>query len=112
MEKEKKNGRKPTRSEARQIAQKITFEQIKAMLTTAKSSITDWTSHSRLNKTLSKGMTWNIMTKALRPDMHILVKTNLVMEYGEYLPEELRLSEKPRKTFPIVAHANPIDLNF
>ncbi len=83
------------RNDARKIAETITNEQLQQMFDTAKAKITDWTQVSNVNKGLTKGVSWNILTAGfdVNKEIHILAKTNMVREFGEFLPNQL----KPRK---------------
>ena len=87
------------RNEARKIAETITNEQIKEMFDKAQSEIKDWAKVSSVNKGLTKGSAWNILTKAFNVDdkIHILAKTNMVREFGDFLPIELRIPKKIKK---------------
>lgn len=85
------------RNEARKIAETITNEQLQAMFNTAKEMITDWTKVSDVNLGLTKGTSWNILAEDfdVNERYHIMEKTNMVREFGEFLPKEL----KPKKIF-------------
>jgi hypothetical protein len=67
------------------IAETITNEELLDMFNNAKENITDWT----------KGVSWNILAKDfdMNHKYHILAKTNMVREFGEFLPDQL----KPQK---------------
>ena len=98
------------RSDAKKIAETITNEQLKNMLDTAKSSIKDWTKVSIVNKGLTKGTAWNILGKDfdITYKYHILAKQNMIREFGEFLPSELKI-KKPKKPYPnTVIHQDPI----
>lgn len=79
------------------------------MMENAKEKITDWTKVSTVNKTFTKGVAWNILCKDFDENYnyHVLAKTNMIREFGEYLPEELKPKkvEKPKIT-PV--HRDPI----
>lgn len=97
------------RHDARKIAETITNDQIQRMFDSAKKSIRDWMVVSNVNKGMSKGAAWNILTKAfdINKRIHILAKTNMVREFGEFLPWELRPLKKQRATRTPV-HQDPI----
>lgn len=84
------------RNDARKIAETITNNQLQQMFDTAKTNIKDWTKVSSVNKGATKGLAWNILARDfdVNADHHILAKTNMVREFGEFLPEEL----KPKNT--------------
>jgi hypothetical protein len=95
---------------AKVIAKTITNEQIQKMFAMAKESIKDWTVTSNVNKGMSRGAAWNILTKGFDvndPHIHILAKTNMVREFGEFLPEELKPAKKQRRAYAPI-HQEPI----
>lgn len=98
------------RNDARKIAETISNEQIQQMFENAKSKITDWTKVSTANKGLTKGTAWNILAKDfdVNKTHHILAKKNMVWEFGDFLPEELKI--KRQKTIRSIppAHQDPI----
>ena len=83
------------KNDARKIAETITNEQLKNMFDNAKANITDWTKVSNVNKGMSKGVSWNILAKDFNVNSihHILAKTNMVREFGEFLPDHLKLQK-------------------
>lgn len=87
------------RTDARKIAEIITNEQIQEMFNMAKSKITDWSVVSSVNKGISKGVGWNILAKDfdIATKYHILAKINMIREFGEFLPTELKPQKKSRK---------------
>lgn len=101
------------RSAARQIAENITAEQLKETLLNAKRGINDWMQVSRINKGMTKGAAFNILSAAPIDDkMHIIAKTNIVREFGEFLPKQLLPTPKPKKEYKPSWHEEPKDLNF
>lgn len=97
--------------DAKLIARTITNEQIQEMIDTAKKNITDWTVASVCNKLMSKGVAWNILVNVFdvdKPNHHLLHKMNLIREFGEYLPDELKPNPKPKKPFIKPIHQDPI----
>lgn len=97
------------RYDAKRIAQTITNDQLDQMFQKAKESITDWTKTSSVNKGLTKGAAWNILAKDfdVNHSYHILAKANMVREFGEFLPEELKPQKKEKNpSTPI--HQEPI----
>jgi len=97
------------RKQARKIAETITNEQIKQMFDNAKAKIKDWTKTSLINKGMTKGVAWNILAKDfdLETKHHILVKTNMVREFGEFLPDELKPKKKEKRQFTQPTHQDP-----
>ena len=97
------------RTAAREIAETITPQQIKQMFDKAKENITDWRKVSVVNKGMSKGAAWNILAKDfdIEDEHHMIRKTNMVREFGEFLPDELK--PKPKLTLlSIIIHHDPI----
>ena len=87
-----------SRNDAREIAEAVTNQQLQQMFDNAKAAITDWTKTSRVNKAFTIGASWNIFTKGfdVNHNIHVLAKTNMVWEFGEYLPEEAKLHKEPK----------------
>ena len=98
------------RQDARKIAETITNEQLQQMFDNAKTGIKDWTKVSDVNKGMTKGVGWNILARNfdINGDHHILAKTNMIREFGEYLPEELKPEKiiKEKSKHPV--HHDPI----
>lgn len=96
------------RSDAKRIAGTITNEQLKEMFDTAKSKITDWTKVATVNKGLTKGTAWNILAADfdVKAKHHIMAKTNMVREFGEFLPNSLKPKKQKRKLIP-PTHQDP-----
>lgn len=92
------------RNYAKKIAENITNEQLQDMLNSAKNNIKDWTKVSNCNKGLTKGTAWNILAKDFNVlnNYSNLAKINMIREFGEYLPDELKIKKKPR------VYSNPI----
>jgi len=97
---------------AKQIAQKITNEQLKLMFDNAKANIKNWNIISNVNKGMSKGVAWNILADNfdINENYHILAKTNMIREFGEYLSDEFKPNKKKKETQSFV-HQNPKFLN-
>jgi len=97
--------------DAKLIAKTITNAQLQDMLDAAKIGITDWTVVSVVNRICSKGVAWNILANVFNVDdefHHLLHKMNLIREFGEYLPEDLKPKPKPKKPFIKPIHQDPI----
>ena len=96
------------RTNARKIAETITNEQLQQMFETAKNKITDWTKVSNINKGMTKGVAWNILSKDfdMSANYHILAKTNMVREFGEFLPDQAKPKREKRKVNASV-HQDP-----
>jgi len=98
------------RKVAREIAETISNEQIQQMFDNAKSKITDWTKTSLVNKGMTKGLAWNVLAKDfdLEVKHHIMVKINMVREFGDFLPDDLKPKKKAKVKFTKPTHQNPI----
>lgn len=96
------------RNDAHKIAETITNEQLQQMFETAKTKITDWTKVSNCNLGITKGVAWNILAKDfnITGNHHILAKTNMVREFGEFLPEALKPKKKTKQS-NLPTHQNP-----
>jgi len=97
------------RHDASKIAKTITNEQIQQMLDTAKKEIKNWKVVSNVNKGLTKGTAWNILAKNFDVNKeypHIALK-NMVWEFGDYLPEELKIPKKEKHSSVSPIHQEP-----
>lgn len=96
-------------SDARKIAETITNEQLQAMFDRAKAEIKDWEKVSAVNKGMTKGAAWNILAANfdVSKPWNVLAKKNMVWEFGDFLPDELKPKKKAR-SLPKVVHQNPI----
>lgn len=99
------------KQEADRLAETVTIEDLRAMFRNAQESITDWTAPSRVNKTATKGLSYNILSVGLNkenPRIHGIAKRNMIWEFGEYLPEY----EKPARRRAIAESPHHQDPNF
>lgn len=97
------------RKDARKIAETITNEQIQNMFNNAKSKINDWTKVSNVNKGITKGVSWNILAKDfdINTKYHILTKTNMIREFGEFLNEQIKPKKVDKKILNPPIHQEP-----
>ena len=97
------------RINAKKIAKTITNEQLKEMFEAAKANIIDWTKVSNVNKGLTKGVSWNILAKDfdVNKSYHILAKINMVREFGEFLPGQLKPKKSNRPLNKPPVHQEP-----
>jgi hypothetical protein len=101
------------RYEARKIAETITFEELKQMFMVAQKSITDWSKQAHVNKSMTKGSAFNLLSNGFGEgghytkdtNIHILAKTNMIWEFGEFLPNYIK-PKKKAKTIPTM-HQEP-----
>jgi hypothetical protein len=77
------------KSKAKAILDQITNEHIEIMFKNAKRNISNWEQISVLNKSFTKAMAWEILSKSFdkKSRLHEAQKLNLIREFGEYLPE-------------------------
>lgn len=98
------------RKDAKAIAANITNEELLTMLTNAKKYIKNWKVRSIVNKSMTKGVAWNILAKDFDVNYkyHILAKINMIREFGEYLPDHLKIMKEKKITDvkPII-HQDP-----
>lgn len=97
------------KSDSKKIAETITNEQLSQMFEKAKIGITDWTKVSNVNKTLTKGVAWNILASDfdVKTNYHIMAKINMIREFGEFLPENLKPIKKSKKNPVNLVHQEP-----
>ena len=96
------------RNEARSLAENVTGDDLEKMLEKAAENITDWHRVSRVNIWITIGYSYNLFKKGFDPNVpiHILAKTNMILEFGEYL----KTYEKPMRTkrnAPTPIHQDP-----
>lgn len=98
------------RATAKEVAKTITNEQLKQMFDNAKKQIGDWTKVSNVNKTFTKGAAWNVLAKGfdITYNYHWMAKVNMIHEFGEYLPEDLKPIRKVKDIMPDPVHQEPI----
>jgi len=101
------------RQEARQLAETITNQELLEMFNNAKINIFNWEAVSIVNKGMTKGTAWNILAKNFDVDEHhhVLAKTNMLREFGDYLPTEtdfIKKLEKKIKSEKPPVHQEPI----
>lgn len=99
------------RRDSREIAETITNQQLKQMFEKAKHEIKDWTKVSTINKGMTKGAAWNVLAKDFDENYnyHIMAKINMIREFGEFLPDELKPHvEKHKEPITEPYHQDPI----
>lgn len=79
------------RNEASKLADTVSLDDLKQMFKNAQTGVKDWTIASRVNKGLSLGVTYNILSKGLNEkqsanEIHHIAKTNMIWAFGEFLP--------------------------
>lgn len=98
------------RKDAKQIAEKITNDELLLMFESAKKNITNWEKNSLVNKGITKGTAWNILAKDfdLNYKYHILTKINMIREFGDYLPDYLKIKKIKKQNNIKPIHQEPI----
>lgn len=98
-------------SDAKKIAEVITYEQLSEMFNRAKKGINNWKEVSAVNKGMSKGTAWNILYKCFTPQIinDKMALKNMIWEFGDYLDNDLKVNKKGRINPSInVCHQEPI----
>jgi len=99
------------RHDAKIIAETITNDQLQQMFDTAKANITNWHVISLVNKGMTKGHAWNILASNfdVNANHHNLAKINMIREFGDYLPDSLKLKKTPKniQTGKYIHHTDP-----
>jgi hypothetical protein len=98
------------RQDARKISETITNQQLSEMFQKAKVGIKDWTAVSKVNKGMTKGSAWNVLASKFDVEhtYHIMGKINMIREFGEYLPDDLKPKKKTKRELPKPHHQDPI----
>lgn len=97
------------RNEAKQLADTATPEQLRQMFLNAQERITDWRQVSRVNKSMSKGTAFNILSAGsldVKTFASKIAVTNMIWEFGEYLPGYTKPLAKERTEIS-VHHQEP-----
>lgn len=98
-----------TKHEAMNLAERITNEQLLQMFKSAKDNINNWTEPSKVNKGLTKGAAWNVLAKDfnVNKDYIVIIKYNMIREFGKYLPDELKPTRAKRNIQGNPSHQEP-----
>lgn len=93
---------------AKQIAKTITNEQLQHMIKNASKKITNWEKVSVVNKSFTKGVAWNSLCRNfdVNHNYHIFQKMNMIREFGEFLPDEIKPQKRSRKRITPI-HQDP-----
>ncbi len=98
------------KTNAKKIAETITFEQLSKMFDRAKLNIMNWEEVSAVNKGMTKGAAWNILYKSLLPrvmNSPMIIK-NMIWEFGDYLDDDLKIKPKKKAKSDVkVFHQEP-----
>lgn len=97
------------KNDDRKIAESITNEQLQQMFETAKIKIKNWRKISNVNKRMTKGAIWNILAKDFYVNYNydIIIKTNMILEFGEFLPNQLKPQKKSKQQNNTPFHQEP-----
>lgn len=97
------------RPDANKIAETITNEQLLQMFNSAKDNIVNWNRVSNINKGMTRGAAWNVLAKDfnVNKDYKVIIKYNMIREFGKYLPDELKPIRKNRTIQGNPPHQEP-----
>lgn len=102
------------RATARKIAEFVTNAQLREMFEAAWTGVKDWESVSSVNKGFTRGAIWNLLTKNFdeSKEYHVLAKTNMIWEFGDFLPKEPQFAKPEKKKLPEIEpyHEDPVEL--
>ncbi|WP_447886784.1 hypothetical protein [Serratia fonticola] len=94
---------------AKTIAEDISREQLAAMFDRAKREVKDWRQVSNVNPGMTKGTAWNILYRGfIGGASHRIAVTNMIREFGEFLPDQLKPAKKPKRAEITPHHEEPI----
>lgn len=102
--------KKITKKEALEIAHNISNDNLETMFMNAMEGIEEWGETSYVNKGMTKGTSWNILAQNFDPEEKYgySAKCNMVREFGNFLPEDLRVKNPPESIFKVnVIHQEP-----
>lgn len=69
---------------AKEIAKRIGIAQLRQIMLDASDRIQDWQAPSRLNKRISRQVSWNILGRGLHGKVGWHVKLCILLEFGEF----------------------------
>lgn len=89
------------KSEASKLAETVSLDDLKQMFKNAQEGVKDWAIASRVNRGLSLGITYNILSKGLNEkqnatEIHQIAKRNMIWAFGEFLPGYKNPKKKER----------------
>jgi len=91
-----------TKFEASKLASLVTPKDLKQMFLNAQQQVTDWKEVSRINKGMTKGTAFNILTGSSSFEettiINDIVKRNMIWEFGEYLPQHIKLTKEEKES--------------
>ena len=99
------------KTNAKKIAETITFAQLQEMFNNARKNVNDWTEVSVVNKQMTKGTAWNILYPSLKPGImiHAMAVKNMIWEFGDYLPDHLKIKKQSKNVVAVnITHQEPI----
>ena len=97
------------KNDAKKIAEDISREQLADMFDRAKREVKDWRQVSNVNPCMTKGAAWNILYHGFVVGVNKRIcVANMIREFGEYLPDELKPARKPKRAEIIPHHEEPI----
>jgi len=96
------------RIDSKEVAKTISNEDLSIMFNNAKASVKDWRKRSLVNKSMTIGVSWNILAKDFNINhvYNMLIKTNMIRDFGEFLPNTIK-KHKYKKDEREPYHENP-----
>lgn len=96
------------KNDAKEIAEDVSREQLAAMFDRAKCEVKDWRQVSNVNAGMTKGTAWNILYHGfIGGASHRMAVTNMIREFGEFLPDKLKPARKPKRAEITPHHEEP-----
>lgn len=101
------------KSYAKKLAESVTNQELREMFYNAQRSITqwgNWEKASKVNKSLSIGTAFNILSYGVDSDefmdqkITLIAKFNMIREFGEYLPNYQPEQTKVKSNIKITHH--------
>jgi hypothetical protein len=96
------------RGESYEIAQKMSYEDLRIMLDRARRGIIDWHAPSKVYKPLTLGAAFNIISR-LKEDSPIGFKAMAIREYEEYIPRWITIPESAEEKESERIHQDPVE---
>jgi len=98
------------RTEAKRLAEITNNEDLKQMFINAKEGVKDWGATAKVNKGMTKGAAFNILSKCGIDNISGIAKVNCIHEFGDWLPNYEKPERKIKSKFTI-HHQEPMDLD-
>lgn len=99
---------------ASEIATKTTIGQLESMLRVARATFKSWKAPSAVNKSLTKGYSFNVYWEMLMEykeeerEVPFVGVRNMIHDFGDFLPDDVKPSGSSRSDYPDPWHQDPI----